>query len=206
MTRVSGTEGYAEEAAALAAQYESISFDQAHASILHLIPSTPCRVVDIGAGTGRDAAGFAALGHRVMAVEPTDEMRIRAATLHPTPEIEWVNDSLPDLATVRRRAELFDVVMLNAVWMHLDERQRCRAMPNVASLIRPGGMMSLSLRYGPIPPGRRMFAVPAEEVIRLAQQEGLELTLRRSHLDSTLRRPGVSWTRLAFARPAIAAL
>jgi hypothetical protein len=34
------------------------------------------RGLDIGAGTGRDAAGFAALGHRVLAVEPTAALRI----------------------------------------------------------------------------------------------------------------------------------
>jgi len=206
LTRASGTEGYAEEAAALVAQYESIGFEQTQGSILHLIPAHPCRVVDIGAGTGRDAAGFAALGHRVLAVEPTDELRGRAASLHPSPAIEWLNDSLPDLAQALRRGEVFDVVMLTAVWMHLDEGQRCRAMPNVASLVRPGGVMIMSLRYGPVPPGRRMFAVSAEETISLAQKEGLELTLHRSHLDSVLKRPGVSWTRLAFARPAGAAL
>ena len=201
MAQVSGTEGYAEEAEALTVQYESITFAQAQSSILHLIPPHPCRVIDIGAGTGRDAAGFAALGHQVLAVEPTDALRSRAQALHPHPDIEWLNDSLPDLARVTARGETFDVVMLTAVWMHLDETQRRRAMPNVASLVSPGGVMSLSLRYGPVPPGRRMLAVSADETVSLAQKEGLELVFSRSHLDSALKRPGVSWTRLAFVRP-----
>ncbi len=200
MTRVSGSEGYAEEAAALLVQYESINFQQAQASILHLIPPRPCRVLDIGAGTGRDAAGFAALGHRVLAVEPTDELRAGGATRHPDTNIEWLDDSLPALRRVKERGELFDIVMLTAVWMHLDEEQRRQAMPNVASLVRPGGMMIMSLRYGPVPPGRRMFAVSAEETIRLARAERLVLSLHRAHQDSALKRPGVSWTRLAFAR------
>jgi SAM-dependent methyltransferase len=201
LAQVSGTEGYAEEAEALTVQYESITFAQAQSSILHLIPRHPCRVIDIGAGTGRDAAGFAALGHRVLAVEPTGELRSRAQVLHPHPDIEWLNDSLPHLARVTARGEMFDIVMLTAVWMHLDETQRRRAMPNVASLVSPGGVMSLSLRYGPVPPGRRMLAVSADETISLARKEGLELVFSRSHLDSALKRPGVSWTRLAFVRP-----
>jgi SAM-dependent methyltransferase len=200
VTRVSGSEGYAEEAAALLVQYESITFQQAQGSILHLIPSSPSRVLDVGAGTGRDAAGFAALGHRVLAVEPTDEFRAAAAVLHPDPNIEWLDDSLPELVRVKARGEAFDLVMLSAVWMHLDEAQRRDAMPNVASLVKPGGMMILSLRYGPVPPGRRMFAVSVEETVRLAESEGLVLTLNRSGQDSALKRPGVSWTRLAFAR------
>src|SRR5580658_9586367 len=86
---MSGTEGYASEAEALIKQYESISFDQVHREVLHLLPRAPCRVVDIGAGTGRDAAGFAALGHAVLAVEPTAALRARAMEIHPSPLIEW---------------------------------------------------------------------------------------------------------------------
>ena len=94
---VSGTEGYAEEAEALVERYESLSFAENHKLVLHLIPTAACRVLDIGARTGRDAAGFAALGHRVVAVEPTAEMRTRAMALHPSPRIEWLDDSLPEL-------------------------------------------------------------------------------------------------------------
>jgi SAM-dependent methyltransferase len=195
---VSGTEGYAEEAEALVTQYESVGFAEIHGLVLHLIPAAPCRVVDIGAGTGRDAAGFAAMGHRVVAVEPTAEMRTRAMALHTSPRIAWLDDSLPDLARLVSRGDRFDVVMLTAVWMHLDAMQRERAMPNVASLVRPGGVMIMSLRYGPVPQGRRMFAVPADETVRLAAAQGLRLVLRRKGLAARLGQPGVTWTRLAF--------
>jgi SAM-dependent methyltransferase len=198
--RVSGTEGYAEDAEALVKQYESLSFAETHRQILHLIPTTPCRVVDIGAGTGRDAAGFAALGHDVVAVEPTAEMRTRAMALHPSSRIEWLDDSLPELSHLLSRGEKFDVVMLTAVWMHLDMAQRQRAMPNVASLVRPGGVMIMSLRYGPVPKGRRMFAVSADETETLAAAEGLHLVLRREGLPPRLGQAGVTWTRLAFSR------
>ena len=69
MTRISGTEGYAEEAPALLRQYESITFEQAQGSIVHLIPRCAARVLDIGAGTGRDAAWFAADGHATVAAD-----------------------------------------------------------------------------------------------------------------------------------------
>jgi SAM-dependent methyltransferase len=197
---MSGTEGYSDEADALIKQYESISFDQVHRDVLHLLPRTPCRVVDIGAGTGRDAAGFAALRHTVLAVEPTEALRTRAMALHPSPLIEWLDDTLPELARVIARGERFDVVMLTAVWMHLDPEQRARAMPRVASLVDAGGVLLLSLRYGPIPAGRRMFAVSAEETAALAAAEGLRCVLRFDRQDGALGRPGVSWTRLGFVR------
>lgn len=198
---VSGTEGYEEQAEALVAQYESVSFAEAQRLILHLIPAAPCRVADIGAGTGRDAAGFAAMGHAVVAVEPTEAMRTRAMALHPSPRIEWLDDSLPELALLMSRGDRFDVVMLTAVWMHLDGAQRQRGMPNVASLVRPGGVMIMSLRYGPVPPGRRMFAVSADETVRLAEAAGLHPMLQRDGLPASLGQQGVTWTRLAFCRP-----
>jgi SAM-dependent methyltransferase len=198
-TRVSGTEHYAEEAPDLLQRYETISFAETHRSVMHLIPKDPCHVLDIGAGTGRDAAGFAALGHRVVAVEPTEEMRRGAMALHPSPLIEWLDDGLPDPAIVLARGEQFDVVMLTAVWMHLDEQQRRRAMPNVAALTREGGVMIMTLRHGPVPPGRRMFEVSAEETIGLAQPLGFRCVLNRE-AESSLRQPGVSWTRLAFRK------
>jgi protein-L-isoaspartate O-methyltransferase len=128
-TQVSGTEGYAEEAAELFTRYESISAAENHRHVLHLMPDVPSSVLDIGSGTGRDAAWFASMGHRVVAAEPTDELRIPAKALHPSPSIEWLNDSLPDLTRLLTRNEAFDVVMLTAVWMHFDEQQRQRAMP-----------------------------------------------------------------------------
>lgn len=196
---VSGTEGYADEAESLLKQYESIAFADLHAAVSHLFPAIPSDVLDIGAGTGRDAAGFAARGHRVVAVEPTAALRTRAMVLHPSPRIAWVDDSLPDLARV---VGMFDVVMLTAVWMHLDEGQRRRAMPRVASLVRPGGVMIMSLRYGPVPAGRRMFAVSVTETTQLAAAEGLVRGLAHESVHGFQGRPGVTWSRLAFAKPA----
>src|ERR1700730_11980131 len=148
--RISGTENYAEEAPELLKRYESISFADHHRMVMHLIPTVPGRVLDIGAGTGRDAAGFVGLGHSVVAVEPTEELRRGAMLLHPSPMIEWIDDSLPALGAVRTRGEEFDVVMLSAVWMHLDALQRRQAMPTVIALVRNGAVVILSLRYGPV--------------------------------------------------------
>src|SRR5207237_10572138 len=142
---------------------ENISFAEIHRSVLHQIPTAPCRVLDIGSGTGRDAAALAAMGHRVVAVEPTEEMRMRAAALHPSRQIEWLDDSLPDLTHALGLGRKFDLVMMIAVWMHLDRQQRRSSMPRVASLVRTGGVMIMSLRHGPVPRGRRMFAVSAAE-------------------------------------------
>jgi hypothetical protein len=100
------------------------------------------------------------------------------------------------------RGEEFDVVMLTAVFMHLDEEQRRRAMPNLAALMQEGGVLIMSLRHGPVPAGRRMFAVSAEETIELAQVQSLRpvLNVRTDSSEEINRLAGVTWTRLAFVK------
>jgi SAM-dependent methyltransferase len=199
---VSGTEGYASEADDLFKRYESISAAETHKAVAHLIPAAPARILDVGAGTGRDAAWLASLGHRVVAVEPTDAMRVGAMKLHPSPAIEWLDDSLPDLALLRSRGELFDLILLSAVWMHFDAEERGQAMASLAALLRVGDTLIMRVRHGPVPPGRRMFEIPDEETIALAGAHDLQtvLNLRVESMQAANRDAGVSWTHLAFKR------
>jgi len=192
--------GYADEAPSLLETYERISAERLHRQVWHLIPTAPSRLVDIGAGSGRDAAHFAAMGHQVLAVEPVDAMRAGAMKLHPSPRIEWLADTLPSLACVRARGETFDAVLATAVWMHLAAGERVEAMQSVASLVGPGGMLILSLRHGPVPPGRRMFDVSAEETIALAAREGLACVVNVVTGSVQVHQPDVTWTRLGFRR------
>jgi SAM-dependent methyltransferase len=170
-----------------------------HRHVLHLIPRAPSDVLDIGAGTGRDASALASMGHRVVAVEPTAEFRARAARLHPSPRVEWVNDHLPHLRHLSRRGDRFDVVMITAVWTHLDPEQRREAMATVVTLLRAGGLLALNLRHGPTPPGgRRLFETLADETCDLAASHGLRTIVRVDRQPDFYGRTEVTWTSLAF--------
>ncbi|WP_329486023.1 class I SAM-dependent methyltransferase [Kitasatospora sp. NBC_01246] len=199
MNRPAGTAGYAEAAAELAVQYEEVTFEQVHRELLHLFPGAPSTVLDFGAGTGRDAAALAALGHRVVAAEPTEELRRIGQRIHADSDIRWVDDALPEAAAVTASEERFDLVLLTAVWMHLADRERLLAMAALARLLAPAGRVMLSLRHGPVPPGRRMFDVPADETVALADRHGLTLLTHVTRPDLHAR-PGVTWTLLAFER------
>lgn len=191
-----GTQGYSAEAPALLVEYERRLFEESHADVLDLVSPAPLDVLDIGAGTGRDAAWFAARGDRVTAIEPTREMREGAMALHPEPNITWIDDGFPDLASVRGRT--FDLVWMSAVWMHFDAAERAAMFPTVVALIKPGGALMMTLRYGAVPEGRRMFEVSSEETIALAARSGL--TVVRQTEEESKRQAGVRWTRLWFAR------
>ena len=197
--QISGTEGYAENAEKLIKAYESIPFDLLYSKIMHLVAAPPAKILDIGCGTGRDAAGFAALGHHVTALEPTDAFRNAGRILHPSPNITWLDDGLPKLERLVATTQKFDLILMRAVWMHLDLKQRQTAMPIIAKHLKPKGKLVLSLRHGPVPEGRRMFPVTAEETIALAETEHLKPIFMQENTDSHFNRKDVSWTLLAFA-------
>ena len=71
-----------------------------------------------------------------MAVEPTPELRTHGQRLHREAAITWIDDALPDLDKVHARGERL-LVMLTAVWMHLDPGQRERAMARIAARCSP---------------------------------------------------------------------
>ncbi|MFG2844781.1 class I SAM-dependent methyltransferase [Kitasatospora sp. NPDC048296] len=197
--RPAGTAGYGEAAEQLAVQYESVSFTEVHRSLLHLYPAAPAAVLDIGAGTGRDAAALAALGHRVVAAEPTPELRAVGERLHAASGVRWVADSLPSLPLLSAEGSRFDLVLLTAVWMHLTPAECPPAMDALARLLAPGGRLALTLRHGPVPPGRRMFDLPPEHTVTLADARGLHL-LHRGERPDLHGRGGVHWTELVFER------
>jgi SAM-dependent methyltransferase len=199
---IRGTRGYCEHAPELIERYECLSFAHKHEAVLHLIPSAPAKAIDIGAGTGADAAWLAQHGHPVVAVEPTEAFREYGRQHHASPLIEWVNDALPELNLVAQRRHEFSLVMLTAVWMHLDEHERQVAMPVVASLLSRHGVLVMTLRHGPVPSDRIMFDVSAEETTALAEAQGLRcvLNLRTESKLAANREAGVTWSRVAFVR------
>ncbi|MDP3857039.1 MAG: class I SAM-dependent methyltransferase [Stagnimonas sp.] len=190
------TSGYSESAQALIAQYESVAFEDVHGPVLHLYPLAPASVLDIGAGTGRDAAALARRGHAVTAVEPTPELAAWGRANHPR-SIRWIDDRLPRLDAVLALGERFDFILLTAVWMHLDTAQQREAMRTIASLAAPGGRISMTLRHGPVPEGRRMFDVTGDDVSALAAGFGLQ-ALHHAAASDAQKRPDVSWTFLVL--------
>jgi len=186
----------------LIAGYDALSPEQIYATVLDLLPDKPVRVADIAAGTGRDAAWFADQGHRVLAVEPVREFREAGTALHGD-RIEWLDDRLPELAEVQLHGP-FDLIILCAVWHHLDSADRARAVQGLAQIAAPGAMLILSLRHEPGELGPHSYPTPPEEAIGLARAAGFDL-IRQAEAPAVhplSRAAGVHWTWLAFTRTA----
>lgn len=191
---------YSANAERLAGVYEGIPSEEAHRTWLGFIPAGRSRILDIGAGTGRDAAWFADQGHEVVAVEPADGFRELAMKLHPSPAIQWVNDSLPELEQVCGLGSQYDLILLSAVWMHVAPSDRGQAFGKLAGLLAPGGRLVISLRYGPSPDERVMHPVSAEEIHALAKPSALDVALEEENADQ-LGRSEVSWVTVVLRAP-----
>ena len=183
---------YNTNAPTLAPQYEDLPFEQVHASVLDLLPDAGACILDMGAGTGRDAAWFAANGYSVVAAEPATEMRNTAKALHRSPDIRWMDDALPAAEKVLRSKLTFDLIWLSAVWMHVPPGARAQAFRKLVSVMSPGGSMMLTLRQGPPPAERPMEPATAADVEALARRHGLQ-TVRSEGVPDFLGRDGIAW-------------
>jgi SAM-dependent methyltransferase len=125
---------YDRQASELAELYESLSFEDCHRDVLELVPEQPGLVLDVGAGSGRDAGWFPVSGWDVVAVEPAEGMRREGQQRHPQAPIRWLSDRLPGLEGVHRLGLMFDLVWLSAVWMHVVLADRQRAFRKLVTL------------------------------------------------------------------------
>lgn len=196
-------DGYARSAPELFERYDALDAREVNAPILHLIPTSPARILDIGAGTGRDAAWLAEQGHDVVAVEPIDTLREGGRIRHPDPRIEWLADRLPALETLAAAPDQFDLIKLTGVWAHLEPAEQLQALTTLTPLLVPGGRLAFSIKRGYAPADRPVHDVPTEVIIAAGRDHGLNLIL---NLDAPSIQPanqqqGVTWTWLAFEAP-----
>ena len=73
---------YDDHAESIVERHESLAPERVNAWLEPLLPSQPALVLDVGAGSGRDAAWLVSLGHNVIAAEPSEQMRFRGQRLH----------------------------------------------------------------------------------------------------------------------------
>jgi 2-polyprenyl-3-methyl-5-hydroxy-6-metoxy-1,4-benzoquinol methylase len=195
-------QGYAAHAKDdLISRYEAISSRQVFAPVLDLLPVEPVRIADVGAGTGRDAAWFAEFGHRVVAVEPVEELRVSGMARHSDSPIEWLDDRLPELEKAQALGP-FDLVTLCAVWQHIDDDARQLALANLAQMTSAGGLLVMSLRHGPGAKDRKIFPISADSTIDAVGHVGFEL-IRRAEAASVQpanQANGVFWTWLVLRK------
>ena len=182
--------------------YETATFDAVHRRWSKHLPRRPGLALDVGAGSGRDAAALAKRGWHVIAVDCSADMLSEAQSRHPNTGIQWVHDALPTLDTIKGEHERFTFILCSAVWMHLAPAERETAMRTMSELLDNGGKAVITLRHPP-DPTRHMFDVSAAETIALAKRNDLTV-LQATHTADPIsdwQRHDVSWSTVVLQRP-----
>jgi SAM-dependent methyltransferase len=196
------TDYYDRHAPRLAATYESIEAARLNAWFRNSLPAAPACVLDIGAGSGRDAAWLTSLGLDVVAVEPSAAMVREARQHHPESPIHWIEgDSLPGLERTLRRGQAFDFILLSAVWMYVPQSERPRAFRKLVSLMKPGARMALTLRHGPPAAGQVIHEVTVAELEKLCRDHGAYIERLHDAVPDAAGRSDLSWTQLILRLP-----
>jgi len=175
-------------------QYDSIAAQDVHADWSEWLASCrPGSALDVGAGSGRDAHWLAQKGWQVTAVEPARALRERGHLLTGD-RVCWVDTRLPALDGLEKPTAGYDLVLLSAVWMHLEHAERSHAFLRLSELLSVTGRLIITLRFGPSDPKRPMYSVSVEELIELAHLRGLVASvLSTTNSPDQLQRTNVSW-------------
>ena len=185
-----------------AQKYESISPEKIHGWLRNFIPISTESVLDLGAGSGRDAAWLSERAKNVVAVEPSFEMQNFAKNTHLQANIEWINDSLPKLTKLRDKRQTFDFILLNSTWSQIPTEQRTESFYQMMRLLKPGGYLSLSFR---IDSGRNkvgIYPVSLAKLKELASNYGVELIEEHQSADQ-FGRADIAWVHALFKSPQI---
>lgn len=191
-----------DSAHALCDLYESATFEEVHHSWRKHLPNVPGLALDVGAGSGRDAAALRARGWDVVAVDCSADMLDEAKSRHPHAGIKWIHDALPELPIISGQGTLFKFILCSAVWMHLGPSERSRAMMTITGLLQESGVAVITLRHPP-DPKRQMFNVTVEETRALAGCNGLAVVQATHAHDPAPAwgRRDVSWSTVVLRRP-----
>jgi SAM-dependent methyltransferase len=156
------------------------------------------KVLDIGAGSGRDLAALAASGYDAYGVEPSSTLQQAACEAHPELSGRIVQGALPSLGTPH--GGQFDGILCSAVLMHLAEGDLFDAAFTLRALLKKGGRLLLSLprqRPDVQPDNRdadgRLFSPYTPEYVQLLfERLGFQL-IGRWDTEDALGRSGTGW-------------
>ncbi|MDK9790001.1 bifunctional 2-polyprenyl-6-hydroxyphenol methylase/3-demethylubiquinol 3-O-methyltransferase UbiG [Vibrio sp. D431a] len=195
---------YSENSEKLNQQYNSVTFENVHSQWMEYWPKATnenkvIHVLDVGAGTGRDAAWYASAGCKVTAVEPVKEMLEHGCLNTEGLDVDWVCSSLPDLNGVPKSAGGYNFVVLSAVWMHLNKSERRCSLKVISELLTEGGLLIVSLRHGGFDDGRVSYDLSVEELEELCSEVGLIAKVSTSAEDR-LGRGGVFWETVVIEK------
>jgi SAM-dependent methyltransferase len=195
---------YNGNAAACAAKYESADMSHLDHLLLRHLPEKDARVLELGFGSGREAAFLLQNGHDVRAIDASAGMVEEALRRHPQLSGRLTCEALPLEEGSRLLGESFDAVLAIALFMHIPDSDLFETIFQLKRLLKPRGTAFISVsvgREGVDSAGRgrggRLFRErSADELLLLFERVGFRLTARYETPDVLER--DMLWCTLVF--------
>ena len=97
-------------------------------------------ILEVGSGPGRDAAFMEALGYKILRTDAAENfVKYMQQAGYEAHQLDIVHDLLE---------QRFDAIYANAVFLHFDDDDFEKALANVKTMLKPGGILALSLHKG----------------------------------------------------------
>ncbi len=195
---------YNENADKLAELYEIADMSEIHALLVRFL-SAKARILEIGCGSGRDAAFLVAKGYDVTAVEASAQMMEVAQHLYPELAGRITLASVPLRDSDRLFSRQFSAVVCIGTIIHVPDQYLFEFASQIRDLVVPDGILFLSGSIRNLPSqenrdehGRLIIERVPEEIQLLFERLGFQL-LTRVHNDDALGRPA-KWFSLVMQK------
>ena len=195
---------YEANAAEAVADYEAVDFSSVLQPVLEHL-SAGARVLEIGCGSGRDAAALLARGCDVTATDASDAMLTQAAARHPELQDRLLRYAVP--GPLPFASHSFDAVIAMALIMHLAFEDIGKAFGEIVRVLKPHGIFAYSVNTervglderGYDDRGRYFTCLSTADWEQLHTEAGFE-TVSLSKERDLIERTGVSWVSFIARR------
>ena len=145
-------------------------------------------VLDLGSGPGVNAGYMHSRNFEVVGIDLSEKMVQHARSMHPSIEFR-----LGDMTELPFPASSFDGILASYSMIHLTKDAVASVLSRLYEILRPGGMMYLSVQCGnstqgffshPLIPGDRVFLniFAKEEMHGLLSEHGFEIVCQHEKL------------------------
>ncbi len=192
---------YEQNATELCARYESVSLDSFHKVLTESFEAGSC-LLEIGCGSGRDAARAVGNGFDVAAIDASRQLLSAAKKQHPELDGRLFQLALPCQLPFADKtfAGFYSVACL----MHLPSEDLYHVLSEIRRVVRQGGLVSLPVcrpdidNSGLDEHGRVYNLMPIEEWKRVFAASGFKVEVSAEEEPDSLGREGISWMTLTL--------